>query len=182
MRTSAPGTCSSGGFTLVELMVVMLIMGLLVGAAVAVVRPDDRMLLRAESERLAQLLALAAEEARLGGRPITWTSDGPGYRFWRMTKQSGAQTRESPAWDEIRDSDLLRARTLPQGMAISGVRVEDLPVRGELRLAFASDQMPLAFAVELSLGAARSAVVSSPMGDLQVLPAEGESDVGSTQR
>jgi general secretion pathway protein H len=176
LRTSAPGTCSRHGFTLIELLVVLLIMGLLVGAAVAIVRPDDRVLLRAESERLAQMLALAAEEVRLGGRPIAWTADRSGYRFWRMAEQPGLPALGSAAWVEILDNDLLRARTLPQGIAISRLLVEGVPVRGAMRLAFASDRAPLVFTVELSLGETQGAVAASPMGELRVLPVEGDPD------
>ncbi|MDP1716865.1 MAG: type II secretion system protein, partial [Burkholderiales bacterium] len=43
------------GFTLIEMLVVMLIMGLLVGLVATITRPDDRALLRIEAERLAQL-------------------------------------------------------------------------------------------------------------------------------
>ena len=57
------------GFTLIEVLVVLLIMGLFVGMVSAIVRPDDSALLRVEAERLAQLLDLAAAESRLTGNP-----------------------------------------------------------------------------------------------------------------
>jgi len=125
----APATRRSGGFTLIELLVVLMIMGLIVGLAAAIVRPDDRGLLRVEAERLAQLLDLAAAESRLTGTPIAWTTDGADYLFWRMTPEGD--------WTEVRDSDLLRARALPPGMRISGLRVENVPARGAMRLQFA---------------------------------------------
>jgi len=155
------------GFTLIELLVVLLIMGLLAGLAGAIVRPDDRGLLRLEAERLAQLLDLAAAESRLTGDAIAWTTDGSGYRFWRMTEDAG--------WSEVRDQDLLRARMLPQGMAISRLRVDNVPA-GERRLVFAPYAPPLPFTVELSLGAARSAVTASPMGELRILADQGNTD------
>jgi general secretion pathway protein H len=164
---SVPGTSDPRGFTLVELLVVLLIMGLLVGLVGAIVRPDDRGLVRLEAERLAQLLDLAAAESRLTGSSIAWTADGAGYRFWRMTEDAG--------WSEVRDQDLLRARMLPQGMAISGLQVENMPA-GNRRLVFAPYAPPLPFAVELSLGAARSVVTASPIGELRVLPDEGQTD------
>ncbi len=164
---SVPGTSDPRGFTLIELLVVLLIMGLLVGLVGAIVRPDDRGLVRLEAERLAQLLDLAAAESRLTGSSIAWTADGAGYRFWRMTEDAG--------WSEVRDQDLLRARMLPQGMAISGLQVENMPA-GNRRLVFAPYAPPLPFAVELSLGAARSVVTASPIGELRVLPGEGQTD------
>lgn len=158
------------GFTLIEVLVVLLIMGLLAGLAGTLVRPDDRGLLRLEAERLAQLLDLAAAESRYTGNATAWTADGPGYRFWRM-----AGDADGPAqWAEIRDGDLLRARTLPQGMTVSGLQVENIPAHGALRLAFAPYGPTLSFSIEMSLGAARYAVAASPIGELRVSPGEGQ--------
>ena len=148
----------------------LMIMGLFVGLVSAIVRPDDRGLLRVEAERLAQLLDLAAAESRLAGKAIAWTADGPGYRFWRMTGDAEA----SADWSEIRDTDLLRARTLPQGMMISGLQVENRPAHDAMRVEFNPYGPTLAFTIEMSLGAARYAVAASPIGELRVVPGEGE--------
>ncbi len=176
MPTSAPGTCNRGaprcsrrkrGFTLIEILVVLMIMGLFVGLVSAVMLPDDRAVLRLETERLAQLLDTAAAEARLTGTAIAWTADASGYRFWRSA--DGAE------WSEIRDSELLRARTLPQGVAVSGVRVENLRAPGATRLEFSPQGTSLAFRIGLSLGAERYAIEGSPVGDLRIVPGDGES-------
>ena len=161
----APRT--SRGFTLVEMLVVLLIMGLLVGLVSAIALPDERGLLRNEAERLAQLLDLAVAESRLTGKSIGWTADGPGYRFWRF--------REDTGWSEIRDSDLLRVRTLPQGMNISGLRVENMRPQGVMRLEFTPYAPPLFFTIEMSLGAERYAVAASPNGNVRAVPSEGRS-------
>ena len=162
------------GFTLMEVLVVLLIMGLFVGLVSAVVRPDDRALLRVEAERLAQLMDLAAEQSRLTGDSIAWTADASGYRFWRLTRAAD--------WFELHDNDLFRARTLPQGMQITGLAIENAPARGAMRLEFTPEAPPLAYTIELSLGAARYAVSASPVGELRVLPAEGDSSDGSAPR
>ena len=166
MPISVPGVSDRRGFTLIEVLVVLLIMGLLVGLVAAVVRPDDRGLLRLEAERLAQLLALATAESRLTGNASAWTADGPGYRFWQFNEDTG--------WTEVRDGDLLRARTLPQGMMISGLQFENMPAHGAMRLEFAPYSPARAFTIEMTLGAARFAVAASPIGELRVLPGEGE--------
>jgi general secretion pathway protein H len=176
MRISDPGISSRRGFTLIEVLVVLLIMGLFVGLVSAIVRPDDRGLLRVETERLAQLLDLAAEESRLTGNSIAWTADGPGYRFWRMTGDARGFENGFAQWSEIRDSDLLRARTLPQGMRISGLQVENSPAHGAMRLEFNPyGGTMLAYTIEMSLGAARYAVAASPIGEVRVVPGEEES-------
>jgi general secretion pathway protein H len=169
MRNAATGR--TRGFTLIEVLVVLMIMGLFVGLVSAIVRPDDRGLLRVEAERLAQLLDLAAAESRLAGKSIAWTAEGHGYRFWLMTGDAGA----SVDWSEIRDTDLLRARTLPQGMMISGLEVENMRAHGAMRLEFAPYSQVLSFTIEMSLGAARYAVTASPIGELRVVPGEEKS-------
>ena len=171
MNTAAGRT---RGFTLIELLVVLMIMGLIVGLVSAIVRPDDRGQLRVEAERLAQLLDLAAAEARLTGTAIAWTADGPGYRFWRMTGDA--------EWSEVRDSDLLRARTLPQGMMISGLQIENMPARGAMRLEFAAYDPTLSFTIDMSFGVERYAVSASPIGEVRVVPGEGEPSGELAQR
>ena len=73
----------SSGFTLLELLVVLVIMGLFAGLVSALVRPDERTLLRTEAERLAQLLELASTEASISGQAIACTADAGDYRFWQ---------------------------------------------------------------------------------------------------
>jgi len=153
------------GFTLVEMLVVLLIMGLLVGLVSVVTRPDDRALLRLEAERLAQLLDLAAAQSRLTGRPTAWIADGPGYRFWQFNQDAG--------WAAARDSDMLRARTLPEGMRIAGLQVENMRPQGAMRLEFSPYGTALSFSIEMALGAERYAVAATPVGDVRAVPGAG---------
>lgn len=159
MPTSVRGTSSSRGFTLLELLVVLLIMGVAAGMVGAIVRPDDRALLGAEAERLAQLLELAAEESRLTGKRIAWTAEGAQYRFWRW--------RDDAGWSEALE-DVLRPRRLPAGAAISDLRIEAGPAPGgALRLEF-DPQGALAYDFRMTLGEARYAVAASPVGEVRV--------------
>jgi general secretion pathway protein H len=169
-RCAAAAKCARG-FTLIELLIVLLIMGLLVGLVSVIVRPDDRGILRVEAERLAQLLELATAESRLAGQPLAWTADGTGYRFWRMTGDA--------EWSEVRDSDLLRARSLPQGMMISGLQVENAPAGGAMRLEFSAHGLTPAFIMQMTLGAVRCAVAASPVGEIRVTADDGVSSCGS---
>jgi len=149
------------------MLVVLLIMGLFVGLVSAQMRPSERERLQVEAGRLAQVLDLAAEEARMTGKSIAWTGDARGYRFSRL----GADNE----WSEVRDSDLLRARSLPQGMSLSRLRIETTESQGVMRVEIPPGGMTVAFSVELALGAESCAVSASPIGEVQVSACRGSS-------
>jgi len=159
---SCPQSHHLRGFTLVEMLVVLLIMGLCVGLVSTITQPDDRQLLRLEAERLSQLLDLAATEAQLSGHSVAWTADESSYRFWR----SG----DNGEWYEILDDELLRTRTLPQGMVISDFQVESMRPQAGTRLEFTPQGSPLAFTIGLSLGTEHYTVMGSPVGEVSITP------------
>lgn len=68
------------GFTLVELLVVVAIIGLAAGA-VALTAPDPRRPIHVEAERFGARLIRAREEAILTNRPIAVEATGRGYGF-----------------------------------------------------------------------------------------------------
>lgn len=71
----------AGGFTLLELMVVMVLAGILLMIVTVSVTPDPRQQLAVEGQRIGQLMALAADESRIRQQPIVWEADLNGYRF-----------------------------------------------------------------------------------------------------
>lgn len=68
------------GFTLVELMVTLVIIGLAAGA-VLLTAPDPRPTVAEEADRLAARLVRGREEAILTNRPVVFVNDARGYRF-----------------------------------------------------------------------------------------------------
>lgn len=68
------------GFTLVELMVVIAIIGVAAGAVVLSM-PDPRPTLAVEAERFAARLTLAREEVVMTNRPVALRADAAGYGF-----------------------------------------------------------------------------------------------------
>lgn len=140
------------GFTLLELLVVLLIVGMLVGLASLSLGNNEDRTLRAEAERIAALLELAAQEALLNGREMALELDGPAYRFL-VYDPVEAQ------WQPLADP-LFRARELPPSMALSAL-VEGLQAEegrfGEARalriLILSSGEMsPFSLTVELEHG------------------------------
>jgi general secretion pathway protein H len=70
-----------GGFTLLELLVVIVILAVAVGVVSLSAAPSEARLVEREAQRLAALFRLAQNEARALGRPIAWKADPGGYRF-----------------------------------------------------------------------------------------------------
>ena len=73
------------GFTLIELMVVLVIIGIASAAISLTIKPDPLKLLRKDAERFSQLLQIAQAEARADGRPISLRADAKGFRFNRRS-------------------------------------------------------------------------------------------------
>jgi len=175
MPTSVHGRCSQGqamvlasanrGFTLIEMLVVIMVMGLLVGLVRTIGQADDKTLLRFEAERLAQLMDLAATQSRLTGKSISWTTSGQEYRFWQLSETSG--------WNVIVDDGSLRARTLPTGMTLANLYIEGTRSAESMRVEFSPYGSTLVYSVEMSLGAAFCKVASSPIGVVSIAMAAG---------
>ena len=101
MRTSATGT--SEGFTLVELLVVLVIIGL-VSTAVILGMPDPRGALRGEELSFAARAEAARERAMMDNRPVALVLKESGYAFeWRTGgewKAMGEKPFIEQSWSE----------------------------------------------------------------------------------
>jgi general secretion pathway protein H len=63
------------------MMVVIVLAGILLSLVSISITPDPRQQLQREALRVAQLMGLAADEARIRQVPIAWEADLNGYRF-----------------------------------------------------------------------------------------------------
>jgi general secretion pathway protein H len=108
MRISALG-CSSRvggrrGFTLLELLVVLMLIAVLTSVISLSAAPDPRQALTEQAQRLGLLLTLASDEARLRQQPISWEGDLHGYRF---VNEAGGERQL------LGEDDLLHERDWP---------------------------------------------------------------------
>jgi general secretion pathway protein H len=89
------------GFTLVELLVVMAIIGMTLGLVSFNAMPNARQALQAEASRIALLLQLARDEAIVRNRLVAFEADSAQYRFL---------VRNETRWDPLSDDEMLRER------------------------------------------------------------------------
>lgn len=71
----------AAGYTLIELLVTIAIIGVAAGMLSLSLRGDEARRLHQEADRLAALFRMAQSEARVSGRAVVWQADLAGYRF-----------------------------------------------------------------------------------------------------
>lgn len=92
---SASAKNTRAGFTLVELLMVVAILGLAAGAVVLAV-PDPRPAVGAEAERFAARLSRAREEAVLSNRPVAVEVTRTGYAFAAFDGRAWSALNDGP--------------------------------------------------------------------------------------
>ena len=99
------------GFTLIEVMVVVVIIGVASTTVGLSIRSDPSRSLREDARRLVTAFAIAQTEVRIDGRVIAWQADEEGYRFVRgVWVQAGLlpQVSTSAGLDDFARDDALR--------------------------------------------------------------------------
>ncbi len=146
------------GFTLLELLVVLVIAGILLGAVALNANPGDRQMLQNEAQRIALLLQLARDEAIVRNRPIAFEADGYRYRFL---------IRQNNDWSALTDDNLLREREYrraPLSLFLQPAGSERLP----LRIVFGREPVDKAFTLTMGYGGQSATVRADGIGNFQV--------------
>jgi general secretion pathway protein H len=117
--TGAPGgryrlAVFAAGFTLLELLIVIVLAGIVLSMVSISVAPDPAQALGREGARVGQLIAIAADESRIRQQPIYWEADLKGYRW--ATEVNGERQL-------LTDDDLLRERNWDR--PLTGLSVDD---------------------------------------------------------
>jgi general secretion pathway protein H len=148
------------GYTLIELMVVMLVLGILASIVALSMHTNPDASLKLDATRLADLFALAADEAQVRSRTIVWQADANGYRFL-LAGEHGPETIDDEhfrarAWaDAPVDATLLSGRTVADQS--SGVEIP-----------FTRDGVQAPFTLELHAGETTLALNGDGIGHYNV--------------
>lgn len=162
------GAVNLQGFTLIEILVVLVIIGVMVGLASVRMMPDDERVLGNEAQRLALLLEQARDQAVASGEPIAFSVQQARYRFWSLGKEN--------QWVPRSGDELLRDRPLASGMRLVALRVNQTVVAGDERLLFLPSGSGAPFTADLALNAARVRIRGDSLGRVRVEAGHGAAE------
>ncbi len=146
------------GFTLLEMLVVLLIAGLLIAVTALAPTRNRRTDLNEEAQRLATMLESADDEAQIRSASIAWQPVDGGYMFYQRT--------ESGAWRPLVD-DLLKPYRW--GAAVTGIAIRYSGSGDAVsRVVFGDESINVPVTVTLSSGSASLDVVSTGVGNFAV--------------
>lgn len=148
MRTSVAGSpkphalrqapAAQGGFTLLELMVVVFIMAMASAAVVLRMRDSQSVDLERDAQRLAAILESARAQSRMQGTPVYWRGTDAGFVLEGISPPQTEQTWQS--------KDTVLADVLPHAQAADAparrVRLGPEPLLDPQSIVIASRQSP----------------------------------------
>ncbi len=151
------------GFTLVEMMVVLLVIGLAAGLAYARLDRDPRQTLERESRQLAAALEHAALLAQWRSEPLGVSAGGSVYRFWRRASTTGGD-----GWIALSDDDALAAHALPAPLSAAAREYAGRPVAADTILPLRPSGRNEPYAIEIASDQWRVLVVADPLNRVAV--------------
>ncbi len=139
----SPSRRAMRGFTLIEILVVIVIISIVVSVASVNFFHDDKQTLNDEARRLALLLEHARDEAVLTGKLIGWETAESGYQFLVPDAEGKWQTK--------RDDDILRPRVFALPITWRELRINGAPAKLTDPLVFSNGSNALPFDLTLEL-------------------------------
>jgi general secretion pathway protein H len=159
-----PGTrrfvASERAFTLLELLVVLMVIGVSAGLVYVNVGGDERRSAAREAKRLAGAVEHAAALAQWRGETLGVSAEGHGYRFWRRDADG--------RWSPVGDDDVLA-----EGHAVSAATYAGAPVAGDVIVPFRASGRNEPFALTLTSPVGAFTVSADPLNRVRIEPPAG---------
>jgi general secretion pathway protein H len=162
---------ASGGFTLLELLAVVVIIGIVLSAVILSISDPRSKQLTFATEQLQALTQLAQEQALFNSEEIGIQFWASGYQFLRRDQQQ---------WLPISDNTALRARELPEDLSLAlyleGLRVQLPSTLSGGKAAAAGPQVFLFPSGEITpfevrvedAGGAHTSLIADALGNLDI--------------
>ena len=158
MALIRPGRAARG-FTLVEIMVVMVIIGITLGLVSVNAIPSPHQNLQAEASRIALLLQLARDEAIVRNRLVAFEADSEHYRFL---------VRNEKSWDPVTKDDLLRERAFKSSPVTLLIDPASAGSGNPMRITFGREPVDKPFVLTMALGEDSVAIRADGVGHFVV--------------
>jgi general secretion pathway protein H len=149
----------SSGFTLLELLVVLVVMGVMLGMVSMQAIPDKKQSLTSDAQRIALLLQLAREEAIVRNRPIAFEIDSEQFRFF---------IRGDTSWEPLTDTDLFRERSFKRSPLDITMQPSTTQSALPLRIVFGREPVDKPFVLTLAFEDASVAIRADGLGHFSV--------------
>jgi general secretion pathway protein H len=146
------------GFTLVELLVVLVISGILLGAVTLNSTLGEREWLRQEARRIALLLQMARDEAIVRDHPISFVLDEYRYHFL---------IRQNTGWELLKDDPILREREFAHG-PLALMLSPATNTQTTMTITFGREPISQPFVLTLSHNGQNASVWADGVGNFQV--------------
>ncbi len=151
---------SQSGFTLIEILVVLVIIGIMAGLVGVSMMPDDDRVVRNEAQRLALLLEQTRDQAVASGDPIAFSVEQRRYRFWARDAEN--------QWVPNHGDKLLQDRPLAGGVQLAALQVNQVSLAPGERLLFLPSGSNAPFTVDLVLNMAHARIRGDSLGRVRV--------------
>jgi type II secretion system protein H len=156
----------SQGFTLLEIMVVVVIIGIIMAVAVANLFVDEREQLRQEAERAYTLLERVRDESALGGRAIAVRMKDNQLELLERDPHAVA-----PQWQPVA-LEGLKTRPWPDGVAAE-LRIAGAIATDDAAVTFLPGGIGSPFTLSLASAHHRRIIRGDPLGNLSLQADDG---------
>jgi general secretion pathway protein H len=154
----APSRSRAAGFTLAEILVVLIVIGVAAALTYARFDHDPRQSVEREGRRLAAAIEHAAALAQWRNQTLGVSSGGTSYGFWRREHAA-----DGDRWVPLIDDDVLGARSLPDGVTAAATRYAGQIVPPDAILPLAASGRNEPYAMEIASSEWHAFLVADPL-------------------
>jgi len=148
------------GFTLLELLVVLVIAGIMLGVVSLNAMPGRQQALQGDAQRIALLMQLARDEAIVRNRPIAFEADQERYRF--LIRDDNA------VWTNLTQDEMLHEREFKRAPVALSINPATAASGNPMRIVFGREPVDKPFVLTLAVEGASANIRADGVGHFVV--------------